>query len=978
MKRALATLILASLLISTFPLGVSAGATDDIPTNASATGEHGILVDALTQAGLVSTLQGSGPFTVFAPTDQAFIDAGIDLSTFDTDAENATLVDILTYHVVSGKVMSTDLSDRLVVDALNTDKLSFAVSTNNVMVNDAVVTGADVESSNGVIHVIDKVLMPPVDIFVGDGSMTAPYYQFYSDAAGSNEVTEIDTTKNYNFQRLNNPSTHPFYISDVGYGAASSTDIIITGDGSATTGISDGESFTLFFTPDFDVEQDTLTYYCSVHSTMVADFAIAPILSDIPATAAGTGNHASLVAALTQANLVTTLQGTGPFTVFAPTDQAFTDAGIDLASFDTDAENATLVDILTYHVVSGSVASTALSDGLTATALNGDDVTFTVNAAGVQVNDANVVTADVATTNGIIHVIDKVLMPPADLVDIPTVATGTGNHTSLVAALTQANLVGTLQGTGPFTVFAPTDAAFTAAGIDLSSFDTDAENATLVDILTYHVVSGSVASTALSDGQTATALNGDDVTFTVNAAGVQVNDANVVTADVAASNGIIHVIDKVLMPPADLVDIPTVATGTGNHTSLVAALAQANLVATLQGTGPFTVFAPTDAAFTAAGIDLSSFDTDAENATLVDILTYHVVSGSVASTALTDGLTATALNGDVVTFTVNAAGVQVNDANVVTADVAASNGIIHVIDKVLMPPADLVDIPTVATGTGNHASLVAALAQANLVATLQGTGPFTVFAPTDAAFAAAGIDLATFDTDAENATLVDILTYHVVSGSVASTALSDGQTATALNGDDVTFTVNAAGVQVNDANVVTADVAASNGIIHVIDKVLMPPADQVTEPVQPACDATVRIAPSGLKFSPSELTITVGQTVCWQWENESMAHNVRQVDGDKSTTYAANGVSSGAAATTVDFRYTFDVDSTTFYYACEPHLAAGMFGKVIVGDGGVVEVTPPTADDSTDDSDEAVPGFLAIFATIALGGAAFVVSRRYD
>ncbi len=704
MKRALATLILASLLISTFPLGVSAGATDDIPTNASATGEHGILVDALTQAGLVSTLQGSGPFTVFAPTDQAFIDAGIDLSTFDTDAENATLVDILTYHVVSGKVMSTDLSDRLVVDALNTDKLSFAVSTNNVMVNDAVVTGADVESSNGVIHVIDKVLMPPVDIFVGDGSMTAPYYQFYSDAAGSNEVTEIDTTKNYNFQRLNNPSTHPFYISDVGYGAASSTDIIITGDGSATTGISDGESFTLFFTPDFDVEQDTLTYYCSVHSTMVADFTIAPILSDIPATAAGTGNHASLVAALTQANLVTTLQGTGPFTVFAPTDQAFTDAGIDLASFDTDAENATLVDILTYHVVSGSVASTALSDGLTATALNGDDVTFTVNAAGVQVNDANVVTADVATTNGIIHVIDKVLMPPADLVDIPTVATGTGNHTSLVAALTQANLVGTLQGTGPFTVFAPTDAAFTAAGIDLSSFD----------------------------------------------------------------------------------------------------------------------------------------------------------------------------------------------------------------------------------------------------------------------------------TDAENATLVDILTYHVVSGSVASTALSDGQTATALNGDDVTFTVNAAGVQVNDANVVTADVAASNGIIHVIDKVLMPPADQVTEPVQPACDATVRIAPSGLKFSPSELTITVGQTVCWQWENESMAHNVRQVDGDKSTTYAANGVSSGAAATTVDFRYTFDVDSTTFYYACEPHLAAGMFGKVIVGDGGVVEVTPPTADDSTDDSDEAVPGFLAIFATIALGGAAFVVSRRYD
>ncbi|RJU95060.1 MAG: hypothetical protein DWC08_00680 [Candidatus Poseidoniales archaeon] len=706
MKRALATLILASLLISTFPLGVSAGATDDIPTNVSATGEHDTLVAALTHAGLVSTLQGNGPFTVFAPTDQAFIDAGIDLSTFDTDDENATLTDILLYHVVSGKVMSTDLSDRTTADAVNGDKVSFSVTTSEVRVNNALVTGADVESSNGVIHVIDKVLLPPVDVFVGDGSMAgAPYYQFYSDAAGSNEITEIDTSKNYNFQRLNNPSTHPFYISDVGYNTASSTDILIAGDGSASTGISDNESFTLFFTPDFDAEQDTLTYFCTVHSSMVADFTIASTLNDIPAT-----------------------------------------------------------------------------------------------------------------------------------------ATGTGIHTSLVAALAQANLVTTLQGTGPFTVFAPTDAAFTAAGIDLSSFDTDAENATLVDILTYHVVSGSVASTALTDGMTATALNGDNVTFTVNAAGVQVNDANVVTADVAATNGIIHVIDKVLMPPADLVDIPTVATGTGIHTALVAALTQANLVSTLQGTGPFTVFAPTDAAFTAAGIDLSTFDTDAENATLVDILTYHVVSGSVASTALTDGLTATA-----------------------------------------------------------------------------------------------------------------------------------------LNGDNVTFTVNAAGVQVNDANVVTADVAASNGIIHVIDKVLMPPADPVPEPVLPDCDATVRIAPSGLKYTPSELTITVGQTVCWQWENESMAHNVRQVDGDQSTTYSANGISSGTAATTVDFRYTFDVDSTTFYYACEPHLAAGMFGKVIVGDGGVVEVTPPAGGDSADDSDdESVPGFLAIITTMALVGAAFVGSRRHD
>jgi len=428
-------------------------------------------------------------------------------------------------------------------------------------------------------------------------------------------------------------------------------------------------------------------------------------------------------------------------------------------------------------------------------------------------------------------------------------------------------------------------------------------------------------------------------------------------------------------------DIPTNAAATGVHDSLVAALTHADLVATLQGAGPFTVFAPTDAAFTAAGIDLASFDTDEENATLSDILLYHVYSGAVASADVTDGLTVTMVNGDDATFAVAADGtVSVGGATVTTADVPASNGVIHIIDTVLTPPADLVDIPAVATSTGVHTALVAALAQANLVATLQGTGPFTVFAPTDAAFTDAGIDLSSFDTDEENATLVDILTYHVVSGSVLSTALTDGLTATALNGDDVTFTVNADGVKVNDANVVTADVAASNGVVHVIDKVLMPPADPVDEPEEPVlatCDAVVRIAPSGMKYSPSEVTITVGQTVCWQWENESMAHNVREVDGDQSTTYAANGVTSGEAMTTVDFRYTFDVDSTTFYYACEPHLAAGMFGKVIVGDGGVVP-TPPSTDNSMDSDEESVPGFLVAMTTIALAGAAFVSSRRFE
>ncbi|MBT5026705.1 MAG: fasciclin domain-containing protein, partial [Euryarchaeota archaeon] len=233
--------------------------------------------------------------------------------------------------------------------------------------------------------------------------------------------------------------------------------------------------------------------------------------------------------------------------------------------------------------------------------------------------------------------------------DIPTNAAATGVHDSLVAALTHADLVATLQGDGPFTVFAPTDAAFAAAGIDLADFDTDEENATLSDILLYHVYSGSVAAADVTDGLTVAMVNGDDATFAVAADGtVSIGDAKVTTADVQASNGIIHVIDAVLTPPADAptLDIPATAQSTGVHTALVAALTQANLVSALQADGPFTVFAPTDAAFTAAGIDLSTFDTPEENATLADILTYHVYSGAVPSSAVTDGLAVNMLNGD--------------------------------------------------------------------------------------------------------------------------------------------------------------------------------------------------------------------------------------------------------------------------------------------------------------------------------------------
>ena len=838
MNKTLAFLIVTLLTASAIPLNASADATQDIPANAVATGIHDSLVAALGHVDLVTTLQGPGPFTVFAPTDQAFTDAGIDLNNFNTDEEKATLTDILLHHVYAGEVASADVSDGMMATMVNGDDVKFSVSSSGtVSVGTATVTLADVQASNGIIHVIDTVLIPPTDIpttaqstgihdslvsaviqadllatLSGDGPFTvfAPTDQAFADAGI--DLADFDTPEGkaalsdillYHVVSANVPAAD---VSDcMKADAANGQPLSFTvGDGVM---VNDANV----------IMADVISSNGLIH---VIDKVLTPsnTPNNIPRTAQCTGDHGSLVAAVIQAELLETLQGPGPFTVFAPTDQAFADAGIDLAALDTPEGKATLADILLYHVVGAEVPSANVSECMTATASNGQKLAFTV-ADGVMVNDATVTFADVATSNGVIHVIDKVLSPTNTPNNIPRTAQCTGDHNSLVAAVVQAELLETLQGPGPFTVFAPTDQAFADAGIDLAALDTPDGKATLADILLYHVVAGNVPSTALSDCMSAETVSGQSLSFTVGDS-VKVNGASVTFPNVNTSNGIIHVIDKVLMPTDTPNDIPRTAECRGNHNSLVASVVQAELLDTLQGDGPFTVFAPTDQAFADAGIDLADFDTPEGKATLSDILLYHVLDSEVPAANVSDCMTATAVNGHPLSFTVGTT-VMVNGATVTATDVPTSNGIIHVIDKVLMPTDTPNDIPRTAQCTGTHDSLVAAVIQAELLETLQGEGPFTVFAPTDQAFADAGIDLAAFDTVEGKEALTEILLSHVVAGAVDAANVSNCMTAETLSGHALSFTVGES-VMVNGATVTTADVMSSNGVIHVIDTVLSP------------------------------------------------------------------------------------------------------------------------------------------------------------
>jgi len=264
--------------------------------------------------------------------------------------------------------------------------------------------------------------------------------------------------------------------------------------------------------------------------------------------------------------------------------------------------------------------------------------------------------------------------------DIVETAKANGSFTTLVTALTAANLVDTLKGTGPFTVFAPTDAAFNALPAGL--LDSLLANKTaLTQVLTYHVVSGKVMASSLSNGESVTTLQGGTATITITGGHTQIGIANITQTDIACTNGVIHVIDTVLIPNK-IMNIVQTAQYYGFST-LVTAIQTANLVSTLEGTGPFTVFAPTNAAF--AALPAGTLDALlADKSSLTAVLTYHVVPGYLLAADVVAKTSLTTVQGQMLTIT-TAGGAKVNGANIIQTDIECTNGVIHAIDAVLLP-----------------------------------------------------------------------------------------------------------------------------------------------------------------------------------------------------------------------------------------------------------------------------------------------------
>lgn len=454
---------------------------------------------------------------------------------------------------------------------------------------------------------------------------------------------------------------------------------------------------------------------------------------------------------------------------------------------------------------------------------------------------------------------DTVVTPPTVVTNtIVDVAVANGSFTTLVAALQATGLDATLADTtSSFTVFAPTDEAFALLGQDTINAllaDTD----TLSDILTYHVISGEVNATAAiaSAGTTVAMVNGDSVGLSLDGDNLLVNTATVTITDIQADNGIIHVLDAVLLPPAvkgePTMNIVETAVAAGNFTTLVAALQAANLDSALADeTKTYTVFAPTDAAFALIGTETIAAllaDTDA----LTSILLQHVIDSEVSSVRAysLNGMTAKTLSGAEITIAINsiADSLMFGGANITVKDIYTTNGVIHVIDMVVVGD---VEVPTptnsivdVAAENGSFTTLVTALQTTGLDTVLADLeGEFTVFAPTDAAFALLGeetINALLVDPDA----LANILLYHVVSGATVlqdaavTIAQSDNKMVTMANEKMSTLSLSGSALFINKSAVSAANVMADNGVIHVVDQVILPPTVK-DEPTMSIVDVAV-------------------------------------------------------------------------------------------------------------------------------------------
>jgi transforming growth factor-beta-induced protein len=567
---------------------------------------------------------------------------------------------------------------------------------------------------------------------------------------------------------------------------------------------------------------------------------------------ATSGKTSTMSGAVAAAGMSDAMSGSQNYTLLMPSDEAMAPFAEELAELSKPENRAAMESYVKAHMIDGKLLADELSkatgsgsgrdapSAASATAVTvtiknvlGDDIEIVIDGGTVTINGAAFLVKDIVAGNGALHIFNAPIFRPS----VFGIVRELRQTSTLEAAIRAADLRDTLRGAGPFTLFAPTNQAFEKllTELNLTADQLLANKPLLTQVLTYHVLSARLLARQVDDGATPATVQGQAITLNVDRGRqIQITDArgrkaNVVFANLRARNGVVHLIDRVILPTdKDIVDI---AAGNPEFSILVAAVKAAGLVDTLKSAGPFTVFAPTNAAFASLlqELNVTADQLLANKPLLTQVLTYHVLASRSLAASLTDGLASATVQGQPVKFKKTDGGLSIVDArgrtsNVVIANVQASNGVIHAIDRVILPTDK--NIVQLAVGTPALSILVEAVLAAELQGVLSGPGPFTVFAPTNDAFAALLGELHVTKAAllADKALLTKVLTYHVVPAQVLSSGIPFGQPVTSVQGQTFTIGKDLVITDANNrkSNIVATDVAASNGVVHVIDRVILP------------------------------------------------------------------------------------------------------------------------------------------------------------
>ncbi|MEO1258856.1 MAG: fasciclin domain-containing protein [Bacteroidota bacterium] len=726
---------------------------------------HTTLETAVIAAGLDDDLSGTGPFTVFAPTDDAFdaLPAGA-LDALLMDPTGA-LAQVLLYHVLGAQVLSTDLTDGQMAATLQGADITVMIDgSNNVFINNAQVTAADILTDNGVVHVIDAVLLPPAQVDLPITFEDANVDYDLTDFGGNASSIVMDPTDPNNMvgQAVRTAGAETFAGTTMGnsglataipfsdvqtsisvrvWSPDANTPVRLKVEDAANGAISvetevntsvamDWETLTFNFnneapgTAPIDLANtyDKISIFFNFGATGVGEqtyywddveFLPAPVIdSTVVDVIVNSPVHTTLETAVIAAGLDDDLSGVGPFTVFAPTDDAF-DA-LPAGALDALLMDPTgaLAQVLLYHVLGAQVLSTDLTDGQMAATLQGADITVMIDGSNnVFINNAQVTAADILTDNGVVHVIDAVLLPPAR-VDLPITFEDAGvdydltdfggNISSIVVDPTDPNnMVGQAVRTAGAETFAgttmgndglanPVPFTMTETKMKVRVWSPDAD--TPIRLKVEDATNPAISVETETNTTVAMAWETIEFDFSNEAPGTAALDlANTydkisIFFDFGAS-GVgeqTYYWDDVEF--GERVTVVDIVVNSADHETLETAVVAAELADDLSGAGPFTVFAPTDDAFDALPPNLLNVLLADPTGDLEDILLYHVLGAEVFSTDLTDGQMATTLQGEDITVTIDGSDIFINQALVTMADIETDNGVVHVINAVILPP----------------------------------------------------------------------------------------------------------------------------------------------------------------------------------------------------------------------------------------------------------------------------------------------------